>query len=119
MKKGWGIPGGLPRNGPIEVEQIITYENFREAIKPFNYRWQTYNVTTRDGYKLSMFRITGPIAKSDPDYYVVPSNESDSDIDEPLPKRKENGKSVLMIHGHNMDSGVWFAEKNMGKPLPL
>ena len=24
-----------------------------------------------------------------------------------------------MMHGHNMDSEVWFQEKNMGKPLPL
>ena len=24
-----------------------------------------------------------------------------------------------MMHGHHMDSEVWFAAKNMGKPLPL
>ena len=24
-----------------------------------------------------------------------------------------------MMHGHHVDSEVWFREKNMGKPLPL
>ena len=29
------------------------------------------------------------------------------------------GQPVLLQHGHNMDSEVWFREKNVGKPIPL
>ena len=114
-RKNWGFPGGSPRNGPEVPEQIITYDNFREAIKPFNYGWQIFNVTTQDGYKLSLFRITGPIEKNDPDYF----HSEDGENFEPTIERIDIGKSILMMHGHNIDSEVWFQEKNMGKPLPL
>lgn len=30
-----------------------------------------------------------------------------------------HGQPVLMMHGHNMDSTVWFRERKAGKPLPL
>ena len=119
-KKNWGFPGGSPRSNGLEIEeQIITYDNFREAIRPFNYRWETFHVTTRDGYKLSMFRITGPIAKDDPDYHHPVPDGYDAEEYVPKTERIDNGKSILMMHGHNMDSEVWFEEKNMGKPMPL
>ena len=65
-----------------------------------------------------MFRITGPLGKNDPEYYVLDNEEFQNENQDKY-KREPLGKSVLMMHGHHIDSEVWFREKNMGKPLPL
>ena len=96
----------------------MTYDSFREEIKPFNYGWQPFEVITSDGYKLTMFRITGPLDKNDPEYFMPDSDEETEEKQKEY-KRVPLHKSVLMMHGHHVDSEVWFREKNMGKPLPL
>ena len=39
------------------------YEEFAKAMEHFKYGWEAFEVTTRDGYVLTLFRITGPIDK--------------------------------------------------------
>ena len=39
--------------------EFIKFEDFAEAIAFWGYTWEPVEATTRDGYKLTMFHITG------------------------------------------------------------
>ena len=44
--------------GQIE-DKFERYDDFAEAIGFWGYSWEPHHVTTRDGFKLTLFRITG------------------------------------------------------------
>ena len=59
-------------------EEELTFEDFGEAIGYWGYQWEPYEVTTRDGLQLTLFRIVaGP-----PDGFVKPELPSSSSSDE-------------------------------------
>ena len=69
--------GGHSKNKD-EEDEFVRFEDFEESIAFWGYSWEPYEVTTRDGYKLTLFRITaGP-----PEGFVKPelsSSESESE----------------------------------------
>ena len=61
-----------------EEEEELTFDDFGEAIGYWGYKWQPYEVTTRDGLSLTLFRIiAGP-----PEGFVKPELPSSSDSEE-------------------------------------
>ena len=42
-----------------EDDEFVKYAEFAEAIAYWGYSWEPVIATTRDGYKLTMFHITG------------------------------------------------------------
>lgn len=58
----------------------MKFEDFAESIAFWGYSWEPYEATTRDGFKLTLFRITG----GPPEGFVKPelltSSSSDEDI---------------------------------------
>lgn len=61
-----------------EEEFRERFEYFAAEIAHWGYEWQPYEVTTRDGFKLTLFRITeGP-----PEGFVRPELPSSSSEDE-------------------------------------
>ena len=37
------------------------YEELAKSMAHFGYGWEAFSVTTKDGYELTLFRITGPL----------------------------------------------------------
>jgi len=48
------------------------FKGFREAIEPFGYAWEPFTVTTRDGYSLTLFRITKKLEGNFPNFPPKP-----------------------------------------------
>ena len=65
-----------------EEEEELTFDDFGEAIGYWGYKWQPYEVTTRDGLSLTLFRIiAGP-----PEGFVKPELPSSSSDSEEVPE---------------------------------
>ena len=67
------------------------FNDFAEAIGYWGYGWEPYYVTTRDGFKLTLFRIT----EAPPDDFIKPelpissSSESEHEYHDPIPDESE------------------------------
>ena len=58
----------------MEEEEELLFEDFGEGIGYWGYSWEPYEVTTRDGLKLTLFRVmAGP-----PEGFVKPELPSSS-----------------------------------------
>ena len=69
-----------------EQEEELLFEDFGEAVAYWGYSWEPYEVTTRDGLKLTLFRITaGP-----PEGFVKPELPISSDSEEEDEELKDN-----------------------------
>ena len=75
-----------------EEEEELLFDDFAEAIGYWGYSWEPYEVTTRDGLKLTLFRVTaGP-----PDGFVKPelpsSSSSESEKASDVDNSEDEGK---------------------------
>ena len=73
-------PWSVARPGEQEEreDEELLFEDFGEAVAYWGYSWEPYEVTTRDGLKLTLFRLTaGP-----PEGFVKPELPSSSDSEE-------------------------------------
>ena len=77
--KAWD--GSDKRQEEEEDDDWVRFAHFDKAIGYWGYSYEPYEVTTRDGFRLTLFRITaGP-----PEGYVRPeisSSDSEKDIEE-------------------------------------
>lgn len=67
---------------PWENEYIVDqkddpdrFDDFAKAIAHWGYSWEPFEVTTRDGFKLTLFRITG----GPPEGFIRPELSSSSE----------------------------------------
>ena len=58
--------------------EFVKFEDFAESIAFWGYSWEPYEATTRDGFKLTLFRITG----GPPEGFVKPELPTSSSSDE-------------------------------------
>ena len=61
------------KRGDIMLDED-RFEDFAAAIAHWGYSWEPYRVVTRDGFELTLFRITG----SPPEGFVKPELSSSS-----------------------------------------
>ena len=76
------------------------YKRWADAMAVYNATWEPFNVTTVDGYNLTLFHITG--------------NETGTFTPDKDP--------VLIQHGNLQDAASWiaaYAYEGTGKPMPL
>ena len=65
-----------------EEDEFVKYYDFEQAIAYWGYQWEPIEATTRDGYKLTLFHITG----GPPEGFVRPeltTSSSSSSSEEP------------------------------------
>ena len=72
----------LQFRGRQEEDEFVKYYDFEQAIAYWGYQWEPIEATTRDGYKLTLFHITG----GPPEGFVRPelsTSSSSSSSEEP------------------------------------
>ena len=74
------------------------YTRWASAMEKWGYTWKAFDVTTEDGYILTLFHILGTVDGG---------------------AFKPDKGTVLIQHGALQDAAKWIDEYKFGKPMPL